>query len=154
MIFKQQKILCLISIFLFIIPIIEIYITEKNKLDETFCDYIMNIGLVDWSIIKNILSILLSFIIILFISLNKYDDLRDKIRNIIYIINILLLLWLIIGLDLLFRNCVLSLSSDIVFFNVCNILLGFVSIIITFYVVFISMKYEPLPLLNDDYDYI
>lgn len=151
MIFKQQKILCLISIFLFLIPIIEIYITEKNKLDETLCDNTMNIGLVDWSLIKNILSILLTFIIILFISLNKYDYLRDKIRNIIYIINILLLLWLIIGIDLLFRHCVLS---DIVFFNVCNILLGFVSIIITFYVVFISMKYEPLPLLNDDYEYI
>lgn len=151
MIFKQQKILCLISIFLFLIPIIEIYITEKNKLDETLCDNTMNIGLVDWSLIKNILSILLTFIIILFISLNKYDYLRDKIRNIIYIINILLLLWLIIGINLLFRHCVLS---DIVFFNVCNILLGFVSIIITFYVVFISMKYEPLPLLNDDYEYI
>ena len=151
MIFKQQKILCLISIFLFLIPIIEIYITETNKLYETICDYTMNIGLVDWSLIKNILSILLTFIIILFISLNKYDYLRDKIRNIIYIINILLLLWLIIGLDLLFRHCV---SNDIFYFNVCNIFLGLVSIIISFYVVFISMKYEPLPLLNDDYDYI
>ena len=144
----------ILTFFLIIIPILEIYISETNKQEEIICSEYMKLTLIDWSIVKNSFTIFLTFTIFFYIGLNSFHSLRITFRKLIYMENFVMILWLIVGLDLMFRTCILSLSDGILIFNILNEFLGLMTIFISYYVVKLSMRYNDQTSLLDSHPYM
>ena len=137
----------ILFIFLIIIPIIEIYITEMNQ-NELNCISPMNINIVDWSITKNILTMMLTFIMFVYLLCSKHNISRYLLRIVIFVSIFFILIWLIVGFVLIYRDCSKLISDDMMRFNFFNLLLGIISIAISLCVVYDSFNRSEIPLLD------
>lgn len=138
----------LIIIFLIIIPIIELYITEMNKNSEILCDSKIDIGFYEWSVVKNAFTLVTTILLCIYMSLNTYSIIRFHTRNLVYMMNFNMIIWIIIGLVLIFKDCEYELSDGTILFNILNILFGIISIYVCYYIIYVSFNYEPIPLLE------
>jgi len=143
-----------VTFFLIIVPIIEIYISETNKQEEIVCSEYMNLNLIDWSVAKNAMTIFLTFVLFFYVSLNGFHYLRISFRKLIFFLNFFIFIWLLFGLDLMFRECILSLSDSILIFNLLNEFLGFLTLFISHYIVKLSMRYNDQNSLLDGHPYM
>jgi hypothetical protein len=138
----------LIIIFLIIIPIIELYITEMNKNSEILCDSKIDIGFYEWSVVKNAFTLVTTILLCIYMSLNTYSIIRFHTRNLVYMMNFNMIIWIIIGLVLIFKDCEYELSDGTILFNILNILFGIISIYVCYYIIYVSFNYERIPLLE------
>jgi len=138
----------LIIIFLIIIPIIEIYITQLNKDSEMICDSMLNIGLYEWSLIKNSFTLITTILLCIYMTLNKYNIIRFHTRNLVYMMNFNMIIWMFIGLIMMFKDCTYKLTDNIIIFNIFNELFGIISIYISYYIIYVSFRYNQQPLLE------
>jgi len=138
----------LIIIFLIIIPIIELYITEMNKNSEILCDSKIDIGFYEWSVVKNAFTLVTTILLCAYMSFNRYSIVRFHTRNLVYMMNFNMIIWIIIGLVLIFKDCEYELSDGIIIFNIFNILFGMISIYVSYYIIYVSFNYQSIPLLE------
>lgn len=138
----------LIIIFLIIIPIIELYITEINKNSEILCDSKIDIGFYEWSVVKNAFTLVTTILLCIYMSFKTYSIVRFHTRNLVYMMNFNMIIWIIIGLVLIFKDCEYELSDGIIIFNILNILFGIVSIYVCYYIIYVSFNYQTIPLLE------
>jgi len=138
----------LIIIFLIILPIIELYITEMNKNSEILCDSKIDIGFYEWSVVKNAFTLVTTILLCIYMSLNRYSIIRFHTRNLVYMMNFNMIIWIIVGLVLIFKDCEYELSDGTILFNILNILFGIISIYVCYYIIYVSFNYERIPLLE------
>jgi hypothetical protein len=132
---------------LIIIPIIEICITDVNH-TELECTSSMNITVIDWSVSKNIFILMLSFLISTYLLTSKYSNMRFFMRLSIFIADIFIAIWLIIGMVLIYRDCYSVIPSSMAWFNFFNILFGMASVMLSIYIVYDSFNRDEIPLLD------
>ena len=137
----------ILFIFFVFVPIIEIYITDINQ-TELNCNSTTGLSIVDWSYTKNIFTILLSMNITPYLLFSKYSIMRYFLRISIFIANFFILLWLIVGIVLIYGDCVTVISYDMSLFNFLNIIFGMLSIVLSLYIVYDSFNTEEIPLLD------
>jgi len=145
----------LLIIFLILIPTIEFIISEINQ-EYLLCgnnlDNKSDIDLYKWLIVKNIFSIMLTLLIFIYFSLNKLNIYRLSLRVIIYSINIMNVIWLIVGVSLLFdSNCENYTTSDMMVFFFFNLLFWISGIYIVQYSVKESLNKNINALLDEPY---
>ena len=154
--YKNDVIPNLLIIFLIVIPMIEFIISEINR-EYLLCgddwpkkDYNDDINLYEWSIVKNIFSIILTLLIFFYFMINKLNIYRILLRIIIYGINIMNVIWLIVGISLLFdEKCEDNSTSDMMVFLFFNVLFGVFGIYIVNYSINESFKKNTSPLLDE-----
>ena len=137
----------ILFIFFILIPIVEIAITDINK-KELACETSMSLTIVEWSYLKNIFIMLLSFLMVIYLMFSKYSTMRYFSRISIFIVNFFIILWLFVGIILIYSDCVYYISYDMAFFNFFNILLGFASVILSLYIVYDSFNRDEIPILD------
>ena len=145
----------LLIISLIFIPTVEFIISEINQ-EYLLCgntkEKQSDIDLYKWLITKNIFSILLSLLIFVYFSLQKLSIYRLTLRIIIYSINIMNIIWLIVGISLLFdENCENYTSTDMMVFFFFNLLFWIFGIYIVNYSVKESLNKNINPLLDEPY---
>ena len=153
--FNDEVIPNLLIVFLLVIPMIEFVISEMNQ-ESLLCgddwpkkDRDSDINLYEWSIVKNIFSIFLTLLIFSYFMLNKLNIYRFLLRIIIYAINIMNVIWLIVGISLLFdKKCEDNSTSDMMIFIFFNVLFGVFGIYIVNYSINESFKQNISPLLD------
>lgn len=137
----------ILFIFFILIPIVEIAITDINQ-KELACETSMSLTIVEWSYLKNIFIMLLSFLMVIYLMFSKYSTMRYFSRISIFIVNFFIILWLFVGIILIYSDCVYYISDDMAFFNFFNILLGFASVILSLYIVYDSFNRDEIPILD------
>ena len=137
----------MIFIFLIFIPIIEICVTDVNR-QELDCDSSMNMTIVDWSFSKNIFTLLLSMLMTAYLLFSKHTIMRYFLRVSIFIANLFITIWLIIGVSLIYQDCYSVISTDMSIFNFFNILLGMASVALSLYIVYDSFNSDEVPILD------
>lgn len=150
----------LLIVFLLIVPIIEFIISEINR-EYLLCgddwpkkDYDSEINLYEWSVVKNIFSIVLTLLVFFYFMLNKLNLYRFLLRIIIYAINLMNVIWLIVGISLFFdTNCEDHSTSDMMVFIFFNVLFGTFGIYIVNYSMNESFKKNSSPLLDESEPY-
>jgi len=145
----------LLIISLIFIPTVEFIISEINQ-EYLLCGNTIgkqnDIDLYKWLITKNIFSIVLSLLIFVYFSLQKLNIYRLTLRIIIYSVNIMNIIWLIVGISLLFNdNCENYTSSDMMVFFFFNLLFWIFGIYIVNYSVKESLNKNINPLLDEPY---
>jgi hypothetical protein len=145
----------LLIISLIFIPTVEFIISEVNR-EYLLCGNTTenhnDMDLYKWLITKNIFSIILSLLIFVYFSLHKLNIYRLSLRIIIYSINIMNIIWLIIGVLLLFdENCENYTSSGMMVFFFFNLLFWIFGIYIVNYSVKESLNKNINPLLDEPY---
>ena len=116
--------------------------------NELNCISPMNINIVDWSITKNILTMMLTFIMFVYLLCSKHNISRYLLRIVIFVSIFFILIWLIVGFVLIYRDCSKLISDDMMRFNFFNLLLGIISIAISLCVVYDSFNRSEIPLLD------
>ena len=134
-------------VFFILIPLVEIAITDINQKELT-CETSMNLTIVEWSYLKNIFIMLLSFLMVIYLMFSKYSIMRYFSRISIFVVNFFIIIWLIIGIILIYSECLYYISDDMAFFNFFNILLGFASVILSLYIVYDSFNRDEIPILD------
>lgn len=145
----------LLIIFLILIPTIEFIISEINQ-EYLLCGNNLynksDIDLYKWLIVKNIFSIMLTLLIFIYFSLNKLNIYRLTLRIIIYSANIVNVIWIIVGVTLLFdKNCENYTTSDMMVFFFFNLLFWISGIYIVQYSVKESLNKNINSLLDEPY---
>jgi hypothetical protein len=137
----------ILFIFFIFVPIIEIFITDINQ-RELYCKQSLSLTIVDWSYSKNIFIILLSMLMIAYLLFSKHSIMRYFLRISIFIANFFILIWLIVGIALIYGDCGSIIPYDMSLFNFFNIIFGMMSIILSLYIVYDSFSVEEIPLLD------
>lgn len=153
---NEEVIPNLLIIFLIVIPMIEFIISEINR------EYLLcgddwpkkyndsDINLYEWSIVKNFFSIMLTLSVFLYFMLNKLNLYRFHLRIIIYGMNLMNVVWLIVGMSLLFDiKCEDSSIPEMLVFLFFNILFGVFGIYIVNFSINESLKKNISPLLDE-----
>ena len=152
----------LLIFFLTIVPILEFVISEINQ------EYLLcgdnwpkpdndrsDINLYEWSIVKNIFSICLTILIFIYFIVNKYNIYRLVLRIIVYGINIMNVIWLIVGISLLFdKKCEDNSTYDMLVFMFFNLLFGVFGVYIVNFSMQESLKRGSSPLLDEHHPYV
>ena len=79
---------------------------------------------------------------------SKYSTMRYFSRISIFIFNFFIIIWLIVGIILIYSECVSYISDDMAFFNFFNIILGVASVILSLYIVYDSFNHDEIPILD------
>lgn len=137
----------ILFVFFILVPIIEIAITDINQ-KELDCNPSMGLNIVEWSYIKNIFIMMLSFLMVIYLMFSKHSIMRYFSRISIFIANFFILIWLIVGIVLIYSECVYYISDEMSFFNFFNILFGMLTVVLSLYIVYDSFNIEEIPLLD------
>jgi hypothetical protein len=137
----------ILFIFFILIPIVEIGVTDINQ-KELDCNPSMGLNIVEWSYSKNIFIIMLSMLMVTYLLFSKHSIMRYFLRISIFIANFFILIWLIVGITLIYSECLYYISDDMSFFNFFNILFGMANVILSLYIVYDSFNIEEIPLLD------
>ena len=137
----------ILFVFFILIPIIEIGITDVNQ-TELDCNPSMDLNIVEWSYSKNIFIMMLSMLMVTYLMFSKHSIMRYFLRISIFIANFFIVIWLIVGIVLIYSECVYYISDAMSFFNFFNILLGMANVILSLYIVYDSFSVEEIPLLD------
>ncbi len=137
----------ILFVFFILIPIVEIAITDINQ-KELDCNPSMNLNIVEWSYLKNIFIMILSFLMVIYLMFSKHSIMRYFSRISIFIVNFFIIIWLIVGIVLIYSECVYYISDDMSFFNFFNILFGMANVLLSLYIVYDSFNVEEIPLLD------
>lgn len=137
----------ILFIFFILIPVIEITVTDINQ-KELDCNPSMGLNIVEWSYSKNIFIMMLSMLMVTYLLFSKYSAMRYFLRISIFIANFFILIWLIVGIVLIYSECVYYISDDMSFFNFFNILFGMANVLLSLYIVYDSFNVEEIPLLD------
>jgi hypothetical protein len=146
----------LLIVFLLVVPIIEFVISEINR-EYLLCgddwpknEHNSEINLYEWSVVKNIFSIVLSLLVFFYFMLNKLNLYRFLLRIIIYAINLMNLIWLIVGISLFFdTKCEDHSTSYVLVYIFFNVLFGTFGIYIVNFSMNESFKKNSSPLLDE-----
>ena len=79
---------------------------------------------------------------------SKHSIMRYFSRISIFIANFFILIWLIVGIVLIYSECVYYISDEMSFFNFFNILFGMLTVVLSLYIVYDSFNIEEIPLLD------
>ena len=137
----------ILFVFFILIPIVEIAITDINQ-KELDCNPSMNLNIVEWSYLKNIFIMILSFLMVIYLIFSKHSIMRYFSRISIFIVNFFIVIWLIVGILLIYSECVYYISDAMSFFNFFNILFGMANVLLSLYIVYDSFSVEEIPLLD------
>jgi len=150
----------LLIFFLIIVPSVEFIISEINK-EYLLCGDTWpkqndgDINLYEWSIVKNVFSICLTILIFIYFTASKYNIYRLVLRVIIYGINITNVIWLIVGISLLFdKKCEDGSTYDMLIFMFFNLLFGVLGIYIVNFSMEESLNKGTTPLLDENHPYV
>lgn len=137
----------ILFIFFIFVPLIEISITNINQ-TELNCNSSMGLNIIEWSYSKNIFIMLLAMLMIPYLLFSKHSIMRYFLRISIFIANFFILIWLIVGIVLIYGDCESVISYELSLFNFFNIIFGMISIILSIYIVYDSFNIEEIPLLD------
>jgi hypothetical protein len=137
----------ILFVFFILIPIVEIAVTDINQ-KELDCNPSMGLNIVEWSYSKNIFIIMLSMLMVTYLLFSKHSVMRYFLRISIFIANFFIVIWLIVGIVLIYSECVLYISDTMSFFNFFNILFGMITVGLSLYIVYDSFSVEEIPLLD------
>ena len=110
----------ILFVFFILIPIVEIAITDINQ-KELDCKISTSLTIVEWSYLKNIFIMLLSFLMVIYLMFSKYSTMRYFSRISIFIVNFFIITWLIVGTILIYSECVYYISDDMAFFKASSL---------------------------------
>jgi hypothetical protein len=91
---------------------------------------------------------LLAMLMIIYLLFSKHSVMRYFSRISIFIVNFFILIWLIVGIVLIYSECVYYISDTMSFFNFFNILFGMANVMLSLYIVYDSFSVEEIPLLD------
>jgi len=137
----------ILFVFFILIPIVEIAVTDINQ-KELDCNPSLGLNIVEWSYSKNIYIMMLSMLMVTYLLFSKYSVMRYFLRISIFIANFFIVIWLIVGIVLIYSECVLYISDTMSFFNFFNILFGMITVGLSLYIVYDSFSVEEIPLLD------
>jgi len=137
----------ILFVFFILVPIIEIGITNVNQ-KELDCNPSMGLNIIEWSYSKNIFIMLLSMLMTTYFMFSKSSIMSYFLRISIFIANFFILIWLIVGIVLIYSECVYYISDDMSFFNFFNILFGMANVVLSLYMVYNSLTVEEIALLE------
>jgi hypothetical protein len=137
----------ILFVFFILIPIVEIGVTDINQ-KELDCNPSMGLNIVEWSYSKNIFIMMLSMLMVTYLLFSKHSVMRYFLRISIFIANFFILIWLIVGIVLIYSECVYYISDTMSFFNFFNILFGMITVLLSLYIVYDSFSVEEIPLLD------
>ena len=137
----------ILFVFFILVPIVEIAITDINQ-KELDCNPSMDLNIVEWSYSKNIFIMILSFLMVIYLMFSKHSIMRYFSRISIFIVNFFIIIWLIVGIVLIYSECVYYISDTMSFFNFFNILFGMANVLLSLYIVYDSFSVEEIPLLD------
>lgn len=137
----------ILFVFFILIPIVEICVTDVNQ-KELDCNPSMGLNIVEWSYSKNIFIMMLSMLMVTYLLFSKHSVMRYFLRISIFIANFFILIWLIVGIVLIYSECVYYISDAMSFFNFFNILFGMANVLLSLYIVYDSFSVEEIPLLD------
>jgi hypothetical protein len=150
----------LLIFFLIIVPFVEFVISEVNKEyllcgDDLYKQHDGDINLYEWSVVKNIFSICLTILIFIYFTVSKYSIYRVVLRVIVHGINIMNVIWLIVGISLLFEEkCEDGSTHDMIVFMFFNLLFGVFGIYIVHFSMKESMNKGEKPLIDENHPYV
>jgi len=136
----------ILFVFFILVPIIEIVVTDINQ-KELDCNPSMGLNIVEWSYSKNIFIMMLSMLMVTYLLFSKHSIMRYFLRISIFIANFFILIWLIVGIILIYSECIYYISDTMSFFNFFNILFGMLTVGLSLYIVYDSFSIEEIPLL-------
>jgi hypothetical protein len=137
----------ILFVFFILVPIIEIAITDINQ-KELDCNPSLGLNIVEWSYSKNIFIMMLSMLMVTYLLFSKHSVMRYFLRISIFIANFFILIWLIVGIVLIYSECLYYISDTMSFFNFFNILFGMITVLLSLYIVYDSFSVEEIPLLD------
>ena len=137
----------ILFVFFILVPIVEIAITDINQ-KELECNPSMGLNIVEWSYSKNIFIMMLSMLMVTYLLFSKHSIMRYFLRISIFIANFFIVIWLIVGIVLIYSECVYYISDTMSFFNFFNILFGMLTVGLSLYIVYDSFNIEEIPLLD------
>ena len=137
----------ILFVFFILVPIIEIVVTDINQ-KELDCNPSMGLNIVEWSYSKNIFIMMLSMLMVTYLLFSKHSIMRYFLRISIFIANFFILIWLIVGIILIYSECIYYISDTMSFFNFFNILFGMLTVGLSLYIVYDSFSIEEIPLLD------